>query len=429
MHRKKIRRVRVNKAEVRQAAVDSQVQPRVPGVHLLEHSDGQTSLLFSLATELLLEIISYFPKVPGRVWVAEDCPCLPTLYCKRPDVLQALSQTCRALRKFFLPLYWENLDVCTNRLGGAWHLHVSSTLEARSIGLCRRPDLAAHVRYGGDSFINYVLLTVTHYSRNSNVNVILTRCSTDTVLPEFVRCLGQLPNVQTLQIVHAHTQMTTVLGQYFENLSLPSVHTVVLQAHAHNILRCCPEVRTVICTEGEPSKLVSAIRHACPKVEVIQGFRFNVMQMKGQRPRIFRNVFSHFYRTALIRSAPNLRSIELPEVLPLKIVKAGDNAITVQESVMEMLSSFKNLSSIEILRHEFFPTGPQARCAEANKERREDDIKGLRVARNVLLKSTSGEKKSLKVVTRMHPVLPRQYASSSDNRPATATERVKYIEL
>jgi hypothetical protein len=151
MHRKKIKRV--DKAAVQQAAVDSRVQPHVKGSNLLQDAQGQTCLIFSLATELLLEIISYFPKVPQRAWVASLDPFLSDMYCQRPDVLRTLTQTCRALRKFFLPWYWEYLDVCTNRFSGAWHLHISSTLEARSIGLSRRPDLAVHVRCGHHFYV------------------------------------------------------------------------------------------------------------------------------------------------------------------------------------------------------------------------------------------------------------------------------------
>jgi hypothetical protein len=126
------------------------------------------------------------------------------------------------------------------------------------------------------------------------VNVVLTRCSTATVLPEFAQCLSQLPNLHTLQVVHAHSQMTTVLGQYFKDIKLPSVRLAILPAHAHNILRSCTEVRTVVCTEGESSKLVGAIRSSCPNVEIIRGFHFNVVQMKGQSPHRYpsHNMFS-----------------------------------------------------------------------------------------------------------------------------------------
>lgn len=149
MQRRKIRRV--DKAVVQQAALDSQA-PAGSKLNLLADAQGQTCLIFSLATELLIEIISYFPKVPERAWVGPYDPFLTGNYCQRPDVLRALSQTCRALRKFFIPWCWEYLDVCTNRFDGAWHLHISSTLEARSIGLSRRPDLAVHVRYENELF-------------------------------------------------------------------------------------------------------------------------------------------------------------------------------------------------------------------------------------------------------------------------------------
>lgn len=224
------------------------------------------------------------------------------------------------------------------------------------------------------------------------VNVVLTRCSTDTVLPEFAQCLSQLPNLHTLQVVHAHSQMTTVLGKYFKDIKLPSVRLAILPAHAHNILRCCTEVRTVVCTEGESSKLVSAIRSSCPNVEVVRGFQFNVVQMK-----------------ALIRAAPNLRCIELPETVSWRLAKFNDD---VAVKVMEMLSSFTNLSTIEILCQGGKPS-------EAHVD----------AARKVLLKRSTEEKKTLKAVTRTAPNHRSSNFGVLRERPATMEEVVEFIDL
>jgi hypothetical protein len=85
----------------------------------------------------------------------------------------------------------------------------------------------------------------------------------------------QMPNLHTLQIVHAHTAITTHLKNGFEGFSLPNVRKIILPAQAHEVLRCCPEVRHVICTGWDASKLVSAIAKCCKKVEILEGFDLN----------------------------------------------------------------------------------------------------------------------------------------------------------
>ncbi|KAF8582647.1 hypothetical protein K439DRAFT_137300 [Ramaria rubella] len=113
-------------------------------------------------------------------------------------------------------------------------------------------------------------------------HVVLTRCAKSTTIPAFARCLALLPNLRTIEILHAHSQMTTAFKNSFEGISLPSIHTAILSSCAHNILRCCPEVRYVTCTEENGSKLVSAIAQCCPKVEGLHGIIPDVALMKSQ---------------------------------------------------------------------------------------------------------------------------------------------------
>ena len=137
---------RVDKYHLRQVALQSFGTGTSNGWSGPEHR--QSSRLATLAPELWLEILSYFPKVPDIVNFVVCRLTLKEWFSDRPDVLRALSQTCRTFRRFFLPMYWERLDVCTNKFGGADHLHLATSLEAKSIGLCSRPDLADLVRYG-----------------------------------------------------------------------------------------------------------------------------------------------------------------------------------------------------------------------------------------------------------------------------------------
>ncbi len=147
------------------------------------------------------------------------------------------------------------------------------------------------------------------------MNVSLTRCSPKTVLPAFVKCLENLPNVHTIQILHAHSQMTTMLKTHFEGHHLPTIRTIILPGHAHEILRICPEVRKVVCNDGDCSKLISAIAKKCKNVEVLEGFSAS---SSGPKSTMKRRFILRFYKVnsveifnliGLVKACPNLRQI------------------------------------------------------------------------------------------------------------------------
>ena len=114
------------------------------------------------------------------------------------------------------------------------------------------------------------------------MSIILSRYSTGTVLPACVRAIEALPNLHTLQVIRTHEHMTTTLKAAFAGHVFPQVQMIVLPSNAHNILRCCPEVRKVICINHDySSTLVSAIAKVCKKVEEVEGFRGSENVMKS----------------------------------------------------------------------------------------------------------------------------------------------------
>ncbi|KAG6817168.1 hypothetical protein H0H87_012129 [Tephrocybe sp. NHM501043] len=152
---------------------------------------------------------------------------------------------------------------------------------------------------------------------SSTASVALTRCQYITVLPAFVQCLLALPNLNTLQILRAHTQMTTHLKNAFEGHVIRQVRTVVLPNYAHNILRSCPEVRSVMCNYGDGGKLVTAIQKVCKKVERLEGFKPDENMMKR-----------------LVKAVPNLQEIRFGH--------------QVDPKTLAMLSTLKHLRAIEL---------------------------------------------------------------------------------
>lgn len=108
-----------------------------------------------------------------------------------------------------------------------------------------------------------------------------TKFNADTILPVFLKCLENLPNLHTIKIVFAPLSMTTAIKNAFENASLPTIRTVVLPAYCHEILRACPEVRSVWCTEQDGGKLVAALgKGKCTKVEELRGCALTGHMMK-----------------------------------------------------------------------------------------------------------------------------------------------------
>ena len=69
----------------------------------------------TLPNELFLEIVSYFPAMPVPQVAWPDEKTDP----HRHVTLLALSQTCKALRAFFLRYAWERIEV----FGGMWTPH------------------------------------------------------------------------------------------------------------------------------------------------------------------------------------------------------------------------------------------------------------------------------------------------------------------
>src|ERR1700691_5285644 len=122
---------------IKTSSVTPNAQNNGPSMHSMPH-------------ELLLEILQYLgpplDRTAGRM--------LPyPLNNERRRTLHSLSQCCRALRSFFLPLAWEYVDACCAKNGHgecegwAQMRKRERNLELKSRGLVQNPNLAAYVRY------------------------------------------------------------------------------------------------------------------------------------------------------------------------------------------------------------------------------------------------------------------------------------------
>ncbi|KAF8159183.1 hypothetical protein B0H34DRAFT_654539 [Crassisporium funariophilum] len=249
------------------------------------------SKAFELPLELLMEIISYFNSLPTHssngaafTWGAYSASgkMMAATSLERTHVLRSLSQTCKLWRNIFFPMLWERLEACaTHSLSGAWYQVLGQSLIRKSTLVSENPELASHVR------------------------IILSRYSVSTVLPAFIAAIHALPNLHTLQILRTHHKMSSMLKSAFQGQIFPQVRTIVLPSYAHHILRCCPEVRTIVCCSWDDgSQLVSAMGKICRKVETVEGFRVDDKIMKR-----------------IVKAAPNLRSITFPGAIDVASVQ------------------------------------------------------------------------------------------------------------
>lgn len=105
-----------------------------------------------LPAELHLMILSSFPTIPDAEILANPMCIRSSIdgpnYLRRFHVLLALSQTCHALRAFYLPLYWERFQSCIPS-GSKLSLYqdLGRGIEIQSKGLMRTsPELRVLLR-------------------------------------------------------------------------------------------------------------------------------------------------------------------------------------------------------------------------------------------------------------------------------------------
>jgi hypothetical protein len=118
------------------------------------HAQNNGVGILSMPHELLLEITYYLGPLFDRIggdFLGRRLPY--RMNTERRQTLLSLSQCCRFLRSFFLPLAWECFDIYSPIINydddeiQYDHRDITKNLELKSKALVENPELGAHVRY------------------------------------------------------------------------------------------------------------------------------------------------------------------------------------------------------------------------------------------------------------------------------------------
>ncbi|KAJ7584918.1 hypothetical protein C8J56DRAFT_138081 [Mycena floridula] len=217
----------------------------------------------SLPLELLLQVTFHLPPIPIPFYqddtlIELDHPDRPDLVTlpeleERFTTLRSLSQTSRNLRKIFLPLAWQSIDV----LAGISPL-------ITGLGLKR-------LIQSNDALSENDIYTRT-------VNLVIQGCSEDN-LGLLVDFLASLPNLANVQILYADEEMSwnddLKIQLNKRSVTIPNVVSLTIPNPAHQFLPCFPNLKALYVNNApwDPNEerfgnIVATVRSSCKHVQV-----------------------------------------------------------------------------------------------------------------------------------------------------------------
>ncbi|KAF9482371.1 hypothetical protein BDN70DRAFT_875120 [Pholiota conissans] len=220
--------------EVQSFSPQSPIQ-RMPGPFTACNTQG----LLSLPDEILLEIFNSLPGLP--IPSARKKEEIQAHGHRRPT-LEALSQTCRALRRVSLPFLWERIEVFSGMqtakgplppvmeyrgLLSRGRLHARELLRQLEVVTIREPAFADFVRI---------------------IDVCIPEDSIETVLRELARCMTLMPNLHTIQIcfMSSHTffmKKRSMINTVFKPYTYPQIKIACVHSQASGLLAQCPNMK------------------------------------------------------------------------------------------------------------------------------------------------------------------------------------------
>ena len=163
-------------------------------------------------------------------------------YEARHRILIVFVQLCRSTRRKFLPWLWEHVQSLCFRSPGLegrqCRLLAKTVFRRQSRTLITTVSLAAYVKYVP------LYPTVSHALAQNLVSRVLSVHIIRQNAPGLVKLLPLLPNLNTLEALTEDYDPS--IARSFKPMQLPRIHTLVIDARSHYLLRCCPNMKKAI---------------------------------------------------------------------------------------------------------------------------------------------------------------------------------------
>ncbi|KAJ7098508.1 hypothetical protein B0H15DRAFT_580092 [Mycena belliarum] len=266
------------------------------------HAEPNQAVIFSVPTEILLEIVSYFydTPIPYERYRRANRGA-EELSTGRFEILRALSLTCRRLRSVFQALVWAHLEALPAPFDGT-RRHVS-LFKKRMTGILKTPSLPRGVRS--------ILVSLDLSTPNWNLFTL------------FVRFLQATPNLAALHIVDISDRHAGVLSERLEPHTFPSVTALTIPSSLSRAVASFPALRVLICADSFVSEydakvLLRDTSAACPLLECLANLTPSAPVLKSivtRFPGIQTLRFRHPLKSdalALLQPLHKLQSLEFP---------------------------------------------------------------------------------------------------------------------
>jgi hypothetical protein len=118
--------------------------------------------------------------------------------------------------------------------------------------------------------------------------------------------------------------MGKALKFHFEGHTFPTVRTIIVPDHGHDILRCCPEARKVVCNYGDGSRIITAIGKYCKNVEIVEDIKpdKNFLKRMSSFMANSRSLLRVIGFIGLAKACPNLRELKFNPGIETKTVSS-----------------------------------------------------------------------------------------------------------
>ncbi|PPQ76113.1 hypothetical protein CVT24_003770 [Panaeolus cyanescens] len=305
---------------------------------------NNASRFVSLPDELHLEIASHMPTV-FICSEPEDLP-LDRFGTDRYFTLNALSQTCRALRPVYLPFLSEKIEVYEGfRLVGKGNRLPKIPIAKKKIkyasSMAQVPSVRASRQYAEELLRQLEIVTVRKPELAQHVislDVVLTPFSLPRVYNELMRCIALFPNLTTVRLSIINVEVDSEDFRWlYDKHNFPQIKSLFLSPEAVWFSRCCPNashvaIDTVSNLEGQ--------RSFCQWLTALEKNKKSIQRL-GLFPLGGSLGFRYFGR-GFFEYVPNLKDITL-ECNMMRTLLENE-----EKGERNVIADFRNLQIIHI---------------------------------------------------------------------------------